>query len=319
MHDVITIGSATQDTYIQSKEFKVQRGKKGSSGMPEIAFSFGSKIEIDTLLLEVGGGATNAAATFSRFGLDVAVVSQCGDDPSGTFVFSELKKLNINTDHIHVKKGGRTGYSVIFLTKDGERTALVYRGVTGEFILDTHHLASLKTKWAYISSLAGNMTAVRSAFSLKTKGVNIAWNPGMRELQKPKSVLARFIANADILLVNQEEAQLLFGKNLCAKNIRERTQNVVVITYGSKGSDTYFGDNVYRCRVQAVRPADTTGAGDAFGSGLVAGILQKPGNIEYAITVGSANAMSVIQQIGAKHGLASPQTIPKLFKRIRIT
>ena len=62
---------------------------------------------------------------------------------------------------------------------------------------------------------------------------------------------------------------------------------------------------------------DETGAGDAFGSGFVSGLMRKKEacgkglchrqNIEYAIRLASANSRSVIEQIGAKKGIISKQ------------
>jgi len=49
-------------------------------------------------------------------------------------------------------------------------------------------------------------------------------------------------------------------------------------------------------------PFEKTGAGDAFGSGFLSGLLQK-NDIEYAIQLATANATSCIQKIGAKNGL----------------
>ena len=55
---------------------------------------------------------------------------------------------------------------------------------------------------------------------------------------------------------------------------------------------------------------DRTGAGDAFGSGFVAGLIQAS-RIEYAIRLGSANATSVVEYVGAKKGIVTKNDFEK--------
>jgi ribokinase len=64
---------------------------------------------------------------------------------------------------------------------------------------------------------------------------------------------------------------------------------------------------------QKVKVADRTGAGDAFGSGFVAAIA-KGQSIGEALTLGSANATSVVQKIGAKAGILKTDR----FRRMKV-
>jgi sugar/nucleoside kinase (ribokinase family) len=88
----------------------------------------------------------------------------------------------------------------------------------------------------------------------------------------------------------------------------------LVITDAERGSKVSDGKTVWRAGVFRERKlADRTGAGDAFGSGFVAGLMQKgekcekgickPQNIAYALRLASANATSNIESIGAKSGI----------------
>lgn len=318
LYDVITIGSATQDTYISTAGLKVRKSKT-FSGL-EYVFPLGSKIPIDALLLEAGGGATNAAATFARFGLQVSVMTRVGSDPSGEFVVNELKKMNVATDHVAIQKGA-TAYSVIFLSSKGERSIFVYRGVTAKQAWSTRVLNHLATRWIYLTSLGGDYSLIHKVFSLQARGINIAWNPGKTEFRSKKKLMT-FLKKADVVFVNEAEAKDMFGVRtgrVTLTHIRKRTEATVVVTYGRRGSDCFFGQKRVVCRVDPVQASDTTGAGDAFGSGFVAGILQQPGDVRYALTVGSANAMSVVKKVGAKHGLITARDLPRLKKKIHIT
>ncbi len=72
---------------------------------------------------------------------------------------------------------------------------------------------------------------------------------------------------------------------------------------GPAGVVVSDGQNIYRAGIPKSGLADRTGAGDAFGSGFVSGLIQTNGDVSYAIQLGTANATSCIQRIGAKNGL----------------
>ena len=69
--DVLTVGAATRDVFIQSKRFKNIKNPLAADGL-DVCFPLGAKIDLDSVIFETGGGATNAAVTFSRFGLRTA-------------------------------------------------------------------------------------------------------------------------------------------------------------------------------------------------------------------------------------------------------
>jgi len=284
-------------------------------------FPFGTKILLKDFYLEVGGGATNAAATFRRFGWTASVISRCGDDPSGQFVIEELKREKIDTTHIQVAQNKKTEYSLIFLNKNGERTIFVYSGVAQNFGPLRNSVLETSAKWFYATSLGGNISIASSVMQSKQRGINIAWNPGRADLLLPQRVLYRLLKNVDVLLLNREEAGVLFGSTNISV-IRERCGRhqipVCVITDAEHGSWLFSGSLTMRSKIKKVRAQDTTGAGDAFGSGFIAGLLRQPGDFKYAMYVASANAMSVVQKVGAKHGLMSPKLLHTLKSRIQI-
>lgn len=319
--DIITIGSVTQDTYLISPKLVPKR----KLGKTESTFSFplGTKLELQDVHIEVGGGATNAAATFARFGLNTAVFVECGDDPSGEFALSALRALRIDTQHVRIEKGGRTAYSVFFLAPNGERTVFVYRGASAGLRLNTSAIVSLDPKWMYITSIGGDMRSLEQLSALSERGLNIAWNPGKPELAKGRKKLQPFLRRAAVTFLNTEEAETLFGKTKSEKEllkeIRVSTDQVVVVTNDRRGSQAFVGDTVHIAHIKPVVARDTTGAGDAFGSGFIAGLMKSPGQFDVALHTGSANAMSVVQKIGAKHGLVSPQQLSSFKNRIHIT
>jgi len=317
MYDIITIGSATQDVYVFSKKFKVLRDSRAVTGEVE-SFTFGTKIELDDILFEIGGGATNSAYTFARQGLKVGCVARIGVGGGGEEIRNFLKKSKI-ADLLIVDKKNRTAHSVIFLDKNGERTILVYRGAAHHFKTGDINLSKIKnTRWLYITSLAGNVNLLGKIVRFANKNkIKVALNPGKLEIRAGRSRILGIFKKTDILLLNREEAAEITGrsysdnKGIIKDLHRLAGSNITVVTEGDQGSLVALKDDLYRVIIKPVKAVDTTGAGDAFGSGFTAGYLKSKGNIKTAIKLGCNNAASVVQKIGAKHGLLTLKSLKR--------
>lgn len=313
MLDVITIGSATQDVFLMSKEFKLIRSKEFATGIGECV-SFGSKIEIDELVVTTGGGATNAAATFASLGLTSAVITRIGDDISGDAVLRDLHTYRINAEMVKVVNGGKTGYSSLLTAENGERSVLVHRGVSEDFTEKDIDFTKLKAKWLYITSLAGNLSLITKILRVaKEQHINVAFNPGSKELKQGLRAFEPILRDSSALILNKEELQLLTGTK--TEGIAEMCQKIakpdlmIFVTDGGKGSYAYANNEFLFARTRSVPIISRTGAGDAFGSGVIASIMTNH-SLAQALQIGTINAESVIGSYGAKYGIlkAFPNT-----------
>ncbi len=125
---VVTIGSATRDVLLRSRAIRIISDDQFSTGEAE-CFALGSKIEVDDIVFETGGGATNTAVGFSRLGFRVAFMGKIGHtDSRGQALLRELQHEHVTTDLVVKDRRHLTAYSAILLTPRGERTVLVYRG-----------------------------------------------------------------------------------------------------------------------------------------------------------------------------------------------
>jgi sugar/nucleoside kinase (ribokinase family) len=320
MYDIITIGSATQDVYVFSKKFRVLRDSRAVTGEVE-CFAFGTKIELDDILFEIGGGATNTAYTFSRQGLKVACLARIGKDGAGEEVRKFLKSAKI-TDLLVLDRKQRTAHSVVFLAKTGERTILVYRGAAHRFKTSDVQLKKIKnTKWLYITSLAGNLNLLEKlTYMSKKQGIKIALNPGKLEIRASRRRLAKILGRVDILLLNREEAvevnkRLYSDDKGILSDLKSITKNgIVIVTEGPKGFLMAVDNSFYRVIIKPSKAVDTTGAGDAFGSGFLAGYLKSKGDPIKAFKLALSNSTAVVGKIGAKHGLLAKGNLGKKVK-----
>jgi len=312
-YDVITIGSVMLDVFLKCQNPIMIDSDQFSSGQG-ICFGRGSKFEIDELHFFAGGSALNKAVTFTQLGLKVAIISKVGDDLIGKHLLTELEHHKISTKLIAVDPKATTAYANLLIGPQGEKTALVYRGASAKLQAADLQLTKLKAKWLTITSLGGRLDLIeRISQRAQQKKIKVAFNPGQGELERGLQTLMPILRHVDVLLLNREEALLLAGLAPDAdihgvfNAISIATPGSIVITDGAAGAcartqiteqeETYFVSALPNITV-----ADATGAGDAFGAGLLTGLLLKD-DLTYALRLATLNASSVIQVMGATHGL----------------
>ena len=328
MFDIITFGSATQDIMVRPKKLTVLKYDKGF-GVPfgsgqGVCFPLGSKIDIEDIKFNSGGGGTNTATTFAKQGFKTAFCGTVGNDISGKEIINELKKLKINTSFVVKTNKKPTNHSIVILNNGQDRTILTYRGAAELMGKNDIPWKKLKTKWIYIAPLSGLLcdnfeNIVNFAFKNKIK---IAINPGIAQLSMSKENLENIFKKIDILILNQEEASFLTkisyeNENEIFKKIDEICSGIAVMTKGGEGVVVSDGKYIYRAKPLLERKVvDTTGAGDSFASGFISDYIKYSGDIEKAIQLGMANSTACLAEFGAKNGLLDKNT---KFKRVKVT
>lgn len=314
-YDVITIGSAVLDIFMKSEKFKViQSGDiPGGIAMCEV---YGGKMEVEEVVIVSGGGATNAAVSFARKELKSAIIAEMGNDPQSLLIHKDLEEAVVDTRFLVQEPGETTAVSVVLIANDGGRSIMVHRGAAAMLTKQDLPLEELDTRWIHISSLGGNMDLLKTIINwAKNKKVRISLNPGMKEIGH-KDKLASLLPSVEILFVNRDEAKALWGIDYSDDSLWMSSQSlpgahVTVITDGSRGGKVCVDGKVsFFDAVKVKNVVDTTGAGDAFASGMVAGVLYGK-SYDQAIKWGIKNATSVLESVGAKKGLLSLSEINK--------
>lgn len=307
MYDVITIGSATRDVFLRSQALHTHPAKDALSEI-EACFPFGAKIDVEEIIFETGGGATNSAVTFSRMGkLKTAALTRVGADSAGRDIVEVLKKEKVDTDLVQRAAREFTAYSTILLSGVGERTILVYRGASRAIPEEKIPWTSLSAGWFYVSALGGNLRLLSKIIGhARGIGAKIAFNPGGGELSQNQVALEQIFNRLDWLNLNREEAARLTAESWrdlkgIFKAVVRFAPNIL-ITDGSKGAYALTGGKIFFAPTLKTKPLNVTGAGDAFGSGFITGLIKKNDPI-YGLKLGTLNADAVIRQMGAKVGI----------------
>lgn len=305
MARIVSVGSALQDIYLIDHDdlAPVSIGSSAIFGNVLV----GSKVDIDKLSYEVGGGGVNSAITFARHGHEAIFMGNIARDSAGATILKTLDKEGIDNSYVNYIDKKATGTSVVLLdSRGGERTILTYRGASEKFDnLDPDDLDYILPDWLYVTTLRGDMETLLKFFAkAKALGAKIMFNPGVKELEQKKA-LAELLEYVDVLLVNKSEAaQIVPGVLLTELLYHLKTYvPVAIITDGPMGGIAGNYEETYRFGIyEDVRIKDATGAGDAFGSGFLAAMLAGK-SFRQALVFGSANSTAVVSQIGASKGI----------------
>jgi ribokinase len=309
MYDIITFGSATRDIFVTGKKFQVVEDEKFVT-QKGLCVPLGSKIDVEQIFFAMGGCGANTAVTFARQDFRVVYCGQIGQDAGGREIKRIFTQEGVGTELIQETNQWPTPYSIILSLPEVGRSILVSRGASHYLSEKDIDWQRLNSRWFYVASLAGPCSKVFEPVIkyAKEKNIHLAINPGRFQLQGDGlKILKSALEYIDILICNQEEAALLTEipyeqeKEIFQKLDKE-VKGIVVMTKGPKGVVVSDGQNLYSAGIPESDLVDRTGAGDAFGSGFVAGWIEKQ-DIAYAIQLGTANATACLQELGAVNGL----------------
>jgi len=239
-----------------------------------------------------GGSAANVARWLARLGLRSQLVCAVGRDGAGRSLVAQLKKDGVTVRAIRIA-GHRTGRIGVLVAPSGERSFVADRRAATQM-----RAGDLKPEWfdglelihlpAYsllVEPLgSAGVRAVELARSRGARGVRVSVDlasvgpllaHGRREARE---VVTRL--QPDVVLATESEAEALLGRH-APEGLLE-VARVAVIKRGPRGARVFARDErssagepplQFDIATTAVPVEDTTGAGDAFDAGFIAGWL----------------------------------------------
>ena len=209
---VCAIGGATLDMIISYEDMEMMRLEKPGNCTNYLLLAEGHKIEVSDLHYFSGGGATNAAVTFKRQGLDVFLFCKIGQDSAGKMVLDDLHKHGVNTDHFLYSETTGTSSSFVVPALSGDRTIFAYRGANARLLTKELPIAGIKNSdFVYVTSLSKESAArLPDIVNMAAKAnVPVAVNPGISQLKRGTGFLRDSLSGIDTLMLNYEEAKQL--------------------------------------------------------------------------------------------------------------
>ena len=316
--DLITIGDSTIDTFIKIHDATVECDINNKDC--KICIKYGEKIPVDSISHSTAGNALNVAVGAQKLGLKCAIYTNLGDDEHGHLIKKKLKESQVSLTYVKVNPNRESNLSVV-LTFQGERTIFVYHQSWDYSLPDFEPCPFL-----YLTSLAesfveSNIVDDVCRFVEKNESL-LFFNPGTYQLKVGVKKYPRLLEKCHLLIVNKEEAKKILDideqdinqKDLLSKLLLLGPKNIV-ITDGAEGSFATDGKSFFRVGIFPVQLVEKTGAGDAYASGLIAGLFNKL-PLSEAMIWGTINASHTIQFIGTQNGLLSKDDLERHRKAV---
>jgi ribokinase len=308
--DFLAIGDIATEPFIKIIDAEADCDLQGEHC--KICFRFGEKVPYESAeVCHAVGNSPNVAVGVSKLGISSTLVSYIGDDIVGKQNIESLMKDGVNVDHMKIVPGMESNYHFV-LWYQTERTILVKHTEFPYSFGDDVPSA----KWVYLSSLASNSAEYHNEiveYLKKFPDSKLAFQPGTFQIKLGVEVLKEIYERAEILFCNLIEAQRILQteeKDIIKLMSMLRTlgPKKIVMTNGLKGAYLDDGSDVWFIPVYSTSSVESTGAGDAFASAMIAGLLSDK-DIREAFTWGPINAMSVVSKVGAQKGLLSREKL----------
>lgn len=235
-----------------------------------------------------GGAPANVAVAISRLGGDSAFFGRVGQDPLGRFMKQVLKDEGVDTQHMLLDEEHRTSTVIVDLDDHGERSFTFMVKPSADQFLQPQDVPAFKQgEWLHVCSIAlanepSRSTTLAAMKAIKAAGGYVSFDPNLREevWLNPadlKSVVLQAVALADVVKFSDDELLFLTDKADLQTALSWLNEQydlpLIVITQGKKGALVIHNNEQQLITGKPVNPVDTTGAGDAFVGGLLAGLV----------------------------------------------
>lgn len=322
---VLCIGSSSIDLFFPTDEGEIIETPEDLTSQRKIAFEVGGKVLAPEIHTNIGGVAANVSIGLARLSIDSAAYSCLGGDSNGSFCMAVFKSEGVDSSRVKIIKEARTDLSAIIVLPGGERTIIHNRDANKRLEVE---LEKLEGEWIFLSSLNGewqnNIERILSLVRERNKSkkvLRLAYNPGLHNIKDDPAQVIEAIRAAEVLVLNKDETLELALHDLSSDNeniqdeqfllgyLHQKGAKIVALTDGKRGAWASDGKNIwYQEAPENIPLVESTGAGDAFTTGFLAGHLQGC-PLDQCLRFGVANSLSVIQQFGTTPGLLFKQGI----------
>ncbi len=253
--------------------------------------------------LQTGGSAANTANGIANLGVGSAFIGMVGEDKLGEFYINDMVENSIEP-RFFKSKTTSTGCAVALVSKDGERTFATYLGAAIELKAEllSKELFQGYDYFHIEGYLIVNNDLIRKAIELaKQEGLKVSIDfASYNVVEENLDFLKEICKSVDIIFANEQEAKAFTNKEAeeALEDIAEICE-IAVVKIGKKGSLIKNGDNKIVIGKRERTCIDTTGAGDMYAAGFLAGLCLGR-DLEVCGQMGSILASEVIEVYGAK-------------------
>lgn len=309
--DILGIGNAIVDVVAPVHEGFLSRHDmhKGAMALIDTATADRLYAAMPPAQESSGGSAANTCAVAAMLGAKVAYLGKVADDTLGAAFRHDIGAVGVHFPSTPLVGGAPTARCLIMVTPDGQRTMNTYLGACitfGEADIDEALVADCAV--TYLEGYLFDPPAAQAAFRRAAAAAHAAGRQVALSLSdsfcvdRHRAAFRDLVAgHVDILFANESEICALYERNEFEQAAKAARQDVALaaLTRSEAGSLVLRGAETVEIAAVPTTLVDSTGAGDAYAAGFLAGLtaglpLARCGH------QGSVAAAEVISHFGAR-------------------
>ncbi len=277
---------------------------------------FGAERLVDDVTLTAGSSGVLTATNLADLGPRVGVCGLVGDDHFGRYMLDHLDRHGIDRVGVAVDPRVRTGAGVL-LSALRDRAILTFPGAMARFGLDDVRMDVVaRARHLHLSSYF-LQTALRpdaSALLSRVRALGLSASADTGHDPAERWDVDGLLDGLDVFLPNEAEACAIAGTSDAAAALEWLAARVptVVVKRGREGALAARGAERVALPAFAVRAVDTTGAGDAFDAGFLAGQLAGE-DLAACVRRGNACGALTAAHVGGSGGI-TPARVASLLR-----
>ncbi len=243
----------------------------------------GQAIFLDEIRLTVAGTAGGTILACAKLGLGALAVGAVGSDEKAEWLLSAMQRVGIDTGAMQVAEGSDTSATILAIRPDGSRPALHVRGASDHFFIGPDMQArALEARIVHFggTGLLAKMDGAPTASFLKAakEAGRITTFDLIQAQRETLDLVEPLMPHVDFFMPSIDETSVMTGLDdpaACARFFLDKGARVCAISLGAEGSLVRARDG-REIHVPAFEVAvrDTTGCGDAYTAGFIAGLAR---------------------------------------------
>ncbi len=222
-----------------------------------------------------GGSAVNTIYTLARMGFSCGFVGKVGTDREGDFLLQELTEAGVDTSKI--VREGKTGICLILVDKNGERTTFILPNTNDTFSLKDVEFDYIQSaRILHAASFLGEESFKTQKEIILRTGNLVSFDPGHPHVIRGWVEIFPLLKRTWVLFSTQKEIEILTGLHYKQGvwKILDAGVKIVICKMGESGSWIVSKEENFFLPAEKVKVLDTTGAGDVYAAGFLAGLLK---------------------------------------------
>jgi sugar/nucleoside kinase (ribokinase family) len=269
-----------------------------------------TQVIAEFIRFQPGGGAANSSLALADLGVPVRVFAKVGDDLNAKFVLDYLHKRGVDISGVVLSAKEPTPFTFVGIHPGGDRTFVHTPGANKSFAvvdLDRRRLFDAdilfyQDFWV-LPQLDGTPAAELLAEARRRGIVTVldeCWGLG-----PDRAKLEAVLPHVDYLLPSYDDLAAIYPgvkPEDMIRLLRGKGTRRVILKLGPRGCLVGNADGITAVPSRADTVVDTTGAGDCFDAGFVAGLAHGLADVP-AAQIGSLCAAACLRHVGGANGI----------------